>query len=79
MAIKQTVHEPEAMLADAQDAIEDANRFLELLELNEQETEREVELRVPFTVIMEAVNQLDLEEVHLLTQRLEERLEILQP
>jgi hypothetical protein len=40
---------------------------------NRQRAEREVQLRVPFTVIIEAVDQLKADELHLLAQRLEER------
>jgi hypothetical protein len=40
---------------------------------NRQRAEREVQLRVPFTVIIEAVDQLEADELHLLAQQLEER------
>jgi hypothetical protein len=73
-----TVHEPEAILADAQDAIEDADRLQELLERNRQSVKREIQINVPFSAIVELVEQLDLQEVSLLIQRLEGRLEMLQ-
>ncbi len=61
-------------MLSAQDAIQDAERLQALLLRNRQRAQREVQLRVPFTVIIEAVNQLEADELRLLAQRLEERL-----
>jgi hypothetical protein len=61
-------------LLSAQDAIQDAERLRALLLRNRQQAEREVQLRVPFTVIIEAVDQLEADELRLLAQRPEERL-----
>lgn len=68
------IHEPGAQLLSAQDAIQDAERLRALLLRNRQRAEREVQLWVPFTVIIEAVDQLEADELRLLAQRLEERL-----
>jgi hypothetical protein len=80
MAIREqkSIHEPGAQLLSPKDAIQDAERLRALLLRNRQRAEREVQLRVPFTVIIEAVDQLEAEELHLLAQRLEERLAVVQ-
>jgi predicted RNase H-like HicB family nuclease len=74
MSKQKSIHEPGAQLLSAQDAIQDAERLQALLLRNRQRAEREVQLRVPFTVIIEAVDQLEADELRLLAQRLEERL-----
>ena len=45
---------------------------------NRQQAEQEVQLRVPFTVILKAIDQLEASELHLLVQRLEDRLAAVQ-
>ena len=75
---EKSVHEPEARLLSAQDAVQDAERLRALLRRNQQRAEREVQLRVPFTVIIEAIDQLETGELRLLAQRLEERLAVVQ-
>lgn len=77
MGEQKSIHEPRAQLLSAQDAIQDAERLRSLLLRNRQRAEREVQLRVPFTVIIEAVDQLEADELHLLAQRLEERLAVM--
>jgi len=69
----KSVHEPNAPLLSAQDAIQDAERLQELLWRNRQQAEQEVQLRVPFTVILKAVDQLEASELRLLVQRREDR------
>jgi hypothetical protein len=71
-------HEPNAPLLSAQDAIQDAERLRELLWRNRQQAEREVQLRVPFTAILKAIDQLEVSELRLLVQRLEDRLATMQ-
>jgi hypothetical protein len=74
MVEQKSTHEPGAQLLRAQDVVQDAERLQALLLRNRQRAEREVQLRVPFTVIIEAVDQLEADELRLLAQRLEERL-----
>ena len=78
MGDQKSIHEPGAPLLNAQDAIRDAERLRALLWRNRQRAEREVQLRVPFTVIIEAIDQFDAGELRLLAQRLEERLAAVQ-
>jgi len=68
------VHEPDAPLLAADDAIQDAGRLQELLRRNAQRAQHEIRLSVPLSAIMEAVEQLGPEELRLLAQRLDERL-----
>jgi hypothetical protein len=74
----ESIHEPNAPLLSAQDAIQDGERLRELLWRNRQQAEREVQLRVPFTVILKAIDQLEASELRLLVQRLEDRLATMQ-
>lgn len=71
---QKSVHEPEAQLLSAQDAIQDAERLRALLLRNRQRAEREVQLQVPFTVILQAIDQLEPGELRMSAQRLEDRL-----
>jgi hypothetical protein len=74
----ESMHEPEAQLLSGQDAIQDAERLQALLRRNRERAGRKVQLRVPFTVIIEALDQLEAGELCLLAQRLEERLAVVQ-
>lgn len=78
MSEQKSVHELEAQLLSGQDAIQDAERLRALLRRNQQRAEREVQLRVPFTVIIEAIEQLEAGELRLLAQKLDEQLAIVQ-
>ncbi|MBC8263214.1 MAG: hypothetical protein H8E47_03715 [Anaerolineales bacterium] len=78
MSEQKSVHELEAQLLSGQDAIQDAERLRALLRRNRQRAEREVQLRVPFTVIIEAIEQLEAGELRLLAQKLDEQLAIVQ-
>lgn len=74
----QGVHEPEAQLLSAQDAIQDAERLQALLSHNQEQAERNVQLQVPFTAILQAIDQLEPNELRILAQRLENRLSSVQ-
>lgn len=74
MEEQKGVHEPGARLLSAQDAIRDAEQLRGLLRRNREQADREVQLRVPLTAIIEAIDQLGDAELRLLAQRLEERL-----
>ncbi len=78
MGEQKSVHEPEAQLLSGQDAIQDAERLRALLRRNRQRAERDVQLRVPFTVIIEAIEQLEAGELRLLAQKLDEQLAVVQ-
>lgn len=78
MRDQESVHEPGARLLSAQDAIRDAEQLRGLLRRNREQADREVQLRVPLTAIIEAIDQLGDSELRLLAQRLEERLATVQ-
>ena len=70
---QQSVHEPEEELLSAEDAIEDAER-LDALFRRRRQTEQLVALRVPLSTLMEAIDQLELEDLRKVGRRVEERL-----
>jgi len=74
----QGIHEPKAKLLSAQDAIQDAERLQVLLSHNQEQAERNVQLQVPFTAILQAIDQLEPNELRVLAQRLERRLSSVQ-
>lgn len=74
MAQVRTVHEPEAELLTADDAIQDAERLRVLF--RQQKAEQPVSLRVPLWVLLEAIDQLEPEALRQVAQRAEERLAI---
>jgi|GEM_PF-1916799 len=71
---KVSVHEPEAQLLSAQDAVQDARRLRELLSCNRQQVRQGVQLQVPFATIIEAVDRLEDVQLRLLAQQLKKRL-----
>ena len=70
---QQSVHEPDEELLSAEDAIEDAER-LDALFRRRRQTEQLVALRVPLSTLMEAIDQLELEDLRKVGKRVEERL-----
>ena len=74
MNMQSRVHEPDAALLSAEDAIQDAERIRALLERNRQRAEPAIELRVPLSVFLDAIERLNEDELRELRQRLDERL-----
>ena len=70
---QQSVHEPDEELLSAEDAIEDAER-LDTLFRRGRQAEQLVALRVPLSTLMEAIDQLELEDLRKVSRRVEERL-----
>mgnify|MGYP001606889120 FL=1 len=68
-----SVHEPEAELLSAEDAIQDAKR-LRVLFRQQRRAERPVSLRMPLWVLLEALDNLEPEALRQVAQRAEERL-----
>lgn len=73
MGKKRQVHEPEAILADADDAIADAARLQKLMESG-QRPYGTVSVRIPLTALLEAMDSLDASELREVQRRVEERL-----
>ena len=64
------VHEPEAELLSAEDAIQDA-QHLRLLFRQRRNVELSVPLRVPLHVLLEALDDLEPDALHMVIQRAE--------
>jgi len=67
---KGMVHEPEAELLSAEEAIEDAARLRILF----RRRERAVPVRVPLWALLEAIDHLEPDELIHVVRRAEERL-----
>jgi hypothetical protein len=72
MAKMGSVHEPEAELLSAEDAIQDAVRLRAWFQ--QRQTERVVPLRVPLWALIEAIDHLEPDELRQVARRAEERL-----
>jgi hypothetical protein len=72
MANIGAVHEPEAELLTAEEAIGDAVRLRQTLA--ERRREYEVPLRVPLVALLEAIDHLDQQALRQIIERAEERL-----
>jgi hypothetical protein len=68
-----SVHEPDEELLSAEDAIEDGKRLDELFR-RRQHIEQYVALRVPLSSLLEAIDQLEVEELRKIGRRVQERL-----
>ncbi len=73
MAEGKSVHEPEAELLSAEDAIQDAER-LRVLFRRHRQAEQSVPLRVPLWVLLDAIDHLEPEALRQVGRRVEERL-----
>lgn len=68
-----SVHEPEAELLSADEAIQDAERLRARFR-QRREAERAVPLRGPLWILLEALDHLDSEALRQVAHRAEERL-----
>jgi hypothetical protein len=73
MALRGSVHEPEAELLSAEDAIQDANRLRALFQ-KQRQAEQLVPLRVPLWVLLEALDHLEPKALRKVIQRASKRL-----
>ena len=67
-------HEPEAEAMDAQDVWEDARRLAGLLQRNRSQTDVVVQLPIPFSLFLAALDGLDQNELVILRKRIDEKL-----
>ncbi len=72
MANVGSVHEPEAELLSAEDAIQDVARLRALF--RQRRRERAVPVRVPLWALLEAIDFLEPEELRQTVERAEKRL-----
>ncbi len=75
MTRKTSVHEPDAPLMSADDAIADADRLKELLRGKALSSELSVELRIPLAAFLAALDRFDETELRLVKQRLDGKLQ----
>jgi len=73
MMHRGSVHEPEAELLNAEDAIQDAERLRAMFQKRRQ-AEQSVPLRVPLSALLEALDHLEPEALRQVAQRASERL-----
>lgn len=71
--VEKSVHEPEAELLSAEDAIQDAERLRALFRQRRQ-AEQPVPLQVPLWVLLEAIEHLEPEVLRQIDRRIDERL-----
>lgn len=70
----KTAHEPEAEVMSADDVWNDAQRLAALLNRNAAEDEQAIQLQIPLTAYLSALDNLDRDELLLLRDRVDERL-----
>lgn len=68
-----TVHEPDEELLDAEAAIQDADR-LHMLWRQSSQDEPAMQVRIPLWVLLAALDDLEPAALHLIKQRIEQRL-----
>ena len=73
MMQRGSVHEPKAELLNAEDAIQDAERLRAMFQ-KRRKAEQAVPLRVPLSVLLEALDHLEPEALRQVAQRASERL-----
>jgi hypothetical protein len=70
----KSVHEPRAKLMSADEVSEDARRVANALRQNLLKAEPAVQLEVPLSTFLSALDNLSRDELLILRQRVEERL-----
>jgi len=75
MMNEKTVHEPNARLMSADDAIADADRVKDMLRKNALSLEPLIELKIPLEAFLAALERFDERELLLVKRRLEGRLQ----
>ncbi len=67
-------HEPRAKVMPASEVWEDARRLGKVLRANAQRAEPQVQIQVPLSAFLAALDGLSLDQLLVLRQRLDERL-----
>ena len=70
----KSVHEPQAKLLSAEDAVQDAARLRAVMRGSRRASERAVPVRVPLWALLEALDVLDPPELQQIAHRVQERL-----
>ncbi|MDM8552416.1 hypothetical protein QUF72_20185 [Desulfobacterales bacterium HSG2] len=72
----KSAHEPEEKMMSASDVWDDAQRIKELLQQNVSKQESVVQLRVPLSSLLTAIDSLSQNELIVLHRHIQERLAI---
>ena len=72
--LQKSVHEPEAQLMSATDVWNDTLQLTEVLRQNLLRSEPMVQLQIPFSLFLSALEEFNRDELVLLRRRVEERL-----
>jgi len=71
---RESAHEPKAKVMSAADVWDDAQQLASVLRQNLLQTEPAVEIRIPLSALLSALDNLGRDELLILRQRVEERL-----
>ncbi len=71
---QKSAHEPTEQVMSASDVWSDAIQLAEVLRQNLRKSEPMVQLQIPFSLFLSAVEEFDRDELVLLRRRVEERL-----
>lgn len=71
---RKSAHEPQARVMSAMDVWDDAQQIATVLRQNLLKAEPAVQLQVPLSVFLSALDSLSREELLILRQRVDERL-----
>jgi len=74
MMEQKSAHEPTEQVMSASDVWSDAIQLAEVLRQNLRKSEPMVQLQIPFSLFLSAVEEFDRDELVLLRRRVEERL-----
>jgi len=74
MMEQKSAHEPTEQVMSASDVWSDAIQLAEVLRQNLRKSEPMVQLQIPFSLFLSAVEEFDRDELVLLHRRVEERL-----
>ena len=76
MAEKHSIHESNALLMSAEDVFEDAARIAAMLDCEEIPSESVVQLNIPLSSFLNALDHLSRNEFVMLYKHIEERLAV---
>jgi hypothetical protein len=71
---RKSAHEPKAPVMSAEEVWADAERIAQVLRRNLLKAEPLVQVQIPLSALLSALDGLDQEDLQLLRRRLEERL-----
>jgi hypothetical protein len=73
---RKSAHEPKAKVMSAKEVWEDAQQIAEVLRRHLLKTEPVVQLRIPLSLFLSALDTFSRDELRILLKRIEERLAV---